>query len=114
MAELKSEITLDTKPKPVRSEDELGRKFDRCLADGLIKVGAGLGIGIIFSVVLFKRRSWPVFFGTGTGLGMSLSNCQHDLQGPYKSHCDKRKCPVTATPAAATTIGDGSTKPCCH
>jgi hypothetical protein len=63
-----------------------------------------LALGIVFSAVLFKRelielvrqwsnetfesstllgRPWPVFFGTGIGLGMGYSNCQNDLRSPY-------------------------------
>lgn len=49
-----SEQKEKTDKKPARSEDELGRKIDRCLADGLLKTGGGLGLGIIFSVLLFK------------------------------------------------------------
>ncbi|XP_053546273.1 MICOS complex subunit MIC10 isoform X1 [Bombina bombina] len=37
------------------SESELGRKWDRCLADSAVKFGAGLGLGIVFSVIFFKR-----------------------------------------------------------
>ena len=28
-------------------------------------------------------RPWPVFFGTGIGLGMAYSNCQNDFRSPY-------------------------------
>ncbi|VDD85077.1 unnamed protein product [Enterobius vermicularis] len=66
-----------------RSENELGEKFDRCLADTLIKVAGGAAIGIIASVALFKSRSFPIWFGSGIGLGMGWSNCRHDLQSPY-------------------------------
>jgi len=75
----------------VRSEDELGRKLERCAADSLLKVGGGLAIGIIGSVLLFKRRSWPIWLGTGIGLGMGCSNCQHDLREPYTLHGKKVK-----------------------
>ncbi|XP_012495405.1 PREDICTED: MICOS complex subunit MIC10-like [Propithecus coquereli] len=44
------------------SESELGRKWDRCLG---------------------MRRMWPLAFGSGMGLGMAYSNCQHDFQAPY-------------------------------
>lgn len=37
-----------------KSEEELGQKWDRCLQDSLIKVGSGVGLGIVFSVVLFR------------------------------------------------------------
>jgi hypothetical protein len=28
-------------------------------------------------------RPWPVFLGTGIGLGMGYSNCQNDFRSPY-------------------------------
>lgn len=43
-------------PKLSQSELELGQKWDRCLQDVLIKIGSGVGLGIVFSVVLFRSR----------------------------------------------------------
>lgn len=43
-------------PKLSQSELELGRKWDRCLQDLLIKFGSGVGLGIVFSVVLFRSK----------------------------------------------------------
>ena len=57
----------------VKSEDVLGQKWDRCLVDCGIKMGSGLAVGAILSLVLFKRRAWPLFFGTGSGFG------KHDI-----------------------------------
>ncbi|KAJ1064877.1 hypothetical protein K5549_005686 [Capra hircus] len=68
------------------SESELGRKWDRCLADAVVKIGTGFGLGLVFSLTLFKRRTWPLAFGSGMGFGMAYSNCQHDLQAPYLLH----------------------------
>jgi len=69
-----------------RSEDILGEKWDRCLTDSLIKTVTGVGLGIVFSVVFFKRRPWPVAFGAGTGFGMAYANCQHDFRGSHLFH----------------------------
>ncbi|KAM8830848.1 MICOS complex subunit MIC10 [Synchiropus picturatus] len=68
------------------SATELGKKWDRCLADSVVKIGTGLGIGIVFSVLFFKRRTWPITLGSGVGLGMAYANCQNDLRSHYVQH----------------------------
>jgi hypothetical protein len=53
---------MASKDKPVvveqhkltKSEEEFGQKVDRCLLDSVVKVGSGIGLGIVFSVVLFR------------------------------------------------------------
>ncbi|KAF7505340.1 Mitochondrial inner membrane organizing system component [Endocarpon pusillum] len=54
--------------KPV-SEALLNEKWDRAISSLLVRSGLGFGFGVIFSVLLFKRRAWPVVFGTGFGAG---------------------------------------------
>ena len=46
----------------------------------------GLTVGCVFSLLLFKRRMWPVTFGVGSGFGMGYSNCEHELNEPYMVH----------------------------
>jgi len=74
-----------------RSEDEIGRKWDRCLADTAVKMAGGLFLGGVMSVVLLKRRTWPVYFGLGSGFGMGYMNCEHELNEPYMIHISKLK-----------------------
>jgi len=69
-----------------RSEDVLGEKWDRCLADTTVKMLGGLTVGSVFSLLLFKRRMWPITFGLGSGFGMGYANCEHELNEPYMVH----------------------------
>jgi inner membrane organizing system protein 1 len=85
----------------VRSEDALGDKWDRCLADTSIKIASGLGLGIVFSVLFFKRRPWPVVFGVGVGLGKGYANCEHDFKNQQYFYGKIRK--VEQSKSAATT-----------
>ena len=32
---------------------------------------------------LFVGKTWPIFLGAGTGLGMGIANCQHEFKDPY-------------------------------
>jgi len=63
----------------VKSEDEYGRKWDRFGSNCVVKMGTGLVLGGIFSLVLFRRRIWPIYLGLGSGLGFAANDLQHDL-----------------------------------
>ncbi|GAA5822443.1 hypothetical protein JCM5353_000508 [Sporobolomyces roseus] len=63
-------------PQAIRSEDVLSAKTDLCLSNAIVKAGTGLAVGIVASVVLFKRRGWPVGFAFGWGLGQGYQDCQ--------------------------------------
>ncbi|RVD80673.1 uncharacterized protein DFL_008567 [Arthrobotrys flagrans] len=57
------------------SETLLNDKWDLCLSNAIIKSGLGLGFGIVFSVLLFKRRAFPAWIGLGFGAGRGYAEC---------------------------------------
>ncbi|KAG7101365.1 MICOS complex subunit mic10 like protein [Verticillium longisporum] len=65
--------------RPV-SEALLNEKWDRCLSNLLVKSSLGLGFGVVFSVLLFKRRAWPAFVGAGFGAGRAYEECNFNLR----------------------------------
>ncbi|KAI0123892.1 hypothetical protein BJ170DRAFT_640885 [Xylariales sp. AK1849] len=65
--------------RPV-SEALLNEKWDRCLSNMLIKSSLGLGFGVVFSVLLFKRRAWPAWVGVGFGAGRAYEECNWSLK----------------------------------
>ncbi|PSN66090.1 DUF543-domain-containing protein [Corynespora cassiicola Philippines] len=79
----------DETPKPTApvprasrpmSEALLNEKWDRCLSSMLIRSGLGLSFGIVFSVLLFKRRAWPATVGLGFGAGRAWEECDNSFK----------------------------------
>ncbi|KAI9742251.1 MAG: Mitochondrial inner membrane organizing system component [Claussenomyces sp. TS43310] len=71
--------------RPV-SEALLNEKWDRCLSSLLIRSSLGLSFGVVFSVLLFKRRAWPAILGTGFGAGRAYEECNSSfVQGARSS-----------------------------
>ncbi|XP_012235027.1 MICOS complex subunit Mic10 [Linepithema humile] len=66
------------------AEDEIGRKWDRCFTDAILKFGGGVILGGVFSLFFFKRRKWPIITGAGFGLGMAYSNCEEDINASIR------------------------------
>ncbi|EDN04758.1 DUF543 domain-containing protein [Histoplasma ohiense] len=64
--ETRSVVPRSTKPL---SEALLNDKWDRAISSMIIRSSLGLSFGVIFSVLLFKRRAWPAFVGLGFGAG---------------------------------------------
>ncbi|CBX96621.1 Mitochondrial inner membrane organizing system component [Plenodomus lingam] len=62
------------------SEALLNEKWDRCLSSMLIRSGLGVSFGIVFSVLLFKRRAWPAFVGLGFGAGRAWEECDNSFK----------------------------------
>merc|ERR1712172_344894 len=71
------------------SEGKLSAVWDSCIADAVVKTGTGAALGSLVSLVLFKRKLWPITFGLGTGFGIGCSNCQHMVQQPNMIHMSK-------------------------
>lgn len=57
-------------------------QWDHCLSTALIRSTLGAGFGVIFSVLLFKRRAWPVWTGLGFGAGRAWEECD-SVRSPY-------------------------------
>ncbi|XP_021921766.1 MICOS complex subunit Mic10-like [Zootermopsis nevadensis] len=74
----------------VFAEDELGRKWDRCLTDVVLKTGGGILIGAVVTTIFFKRRSWPIFLGAGFGIGKAYRNCELDLNSTLSDSTSKQ------------------------
>ncbi|KZP17377.1 DUF543-domain-containing protein [Athelia psychrophila] len=67
-----------TKPA-ASSENIVSQKYDRCLADLLVKAGVGFSVGVVASVILFRRRAWPIGLSTGFGLGAAYADCDRSF-----------------------------------
>lgn len=60
---------LAARPQRPVSEALLNDKWDHALSSLLVRSSIGLSFGIVFSVLLFKRRAWPAWTGLGFGAG---------------------------------------------
>ncbi|KII91635.1 hypothetical protein PLICRDRAFT_38444 [Plicaturopsis crispa FD-325 SS-3] len=65
--------------KPTSSENIVAQKYDRCLADLLVKSGVGFSVGVVASVILFRRRAWPIALSTGFGAGAAYADCDRSF-----------------------------------
>ncbi|CAE6473972.1 unnamed protein product [Rhizoctonia solani] len=59
---------MSSAPSKNSSEDIIGQKYDRCVADLIVK-----------SVLLFRRRGWPVALSTGFGAGAAYADCDRSF-----------------------------------
>lgn len=63
-----------------RSEELHTLAFDRFISNAIIKTGYGLGIGLLFSVTLLRRKAFPLYLGAGTGFGFAFSDYNKQLK----------------------------------
>ncbi|PWY77507.1 hypothetical protein BO70DRAFT_294416 [Aspergillus heteromorphus CBS 117.55] len=68
MADSNESQPVPRSTKPV-SEALLNEKWDRAISSLIIRSSLGLSFGVVFSVLLFKRRAWPAWVGLGFGAG---------------------------------------------
>ncbi|KIN03708.1 hypothetical protein OIDMADRAFT_17988 [Oidiodendron maius Zn] len=64
-----------SRPNKPLSEALLNEKWDHCLSSLLIRSSIGVGFGVVFSVLVFKRRAWPAWVGLGFGAGRAYEEC---------------------------------------
>lgn len=76
----------ETKVSPP-SQHLLNDKWDVVLSNTLVKTGLGFGVGVLTSVLLFKRRAFPVWLGVGFGLGRGYAEGDAIFRSPvnYRS-----------------------------
>ncbi|KAG1859297.1 hypothetical protein DFJ58DRAFT_722140 [Suillus subalutaceus] len=65
--------------KASSSENIVSQKYDRCMADFLVKAGVGFSVGVVASVILFRRRTWPIALSTGFGMGAAYADCDRSF-----------------------------------
>ncbi|KIS68114.1 uncharacterized protein UMAG_10488 [Mycosarcoma maydis] len=68
-----------TSSTKVSSEDIISQKTDLCISNAVVKTGIGFSAGVVLSVLLFRRRAFPVWLGTGFGLGSAYTDCERSL-----------------------------------
>ena len=49
----------------------LAQKWDKTLESFIVKSGMGLGIGLAASLLLFRRRAWPIAGSLGFAWGIA-------------------------------------------
>ncbi|CAH1759947.1 20085_t:CDS:10 [Entrophospora sp. SA101] len=67
---------VESKQGKIPSENTLDEKWDHCLSNLLVKTGIGLGVGIVASALIFRKKSWPITLSTGFGAGVAYAECQ--------------------------------------
>ncbi|EJU01362.1 DUF543-domain-containing protein [Dacryopinax primogenitus] len=84
---------------PVSSDSIVAKKYDRCLADLLVKSGIGFSVGVVISVLLFRRRAWPISLTTGIGAGIAYADCDRSFNPARVS--GTRILPASAVPKSS-------------
>lgn len=74
----------------------------------IIKSSLGLSFGVVFSVLLFKRRAWPAWVGLGFGAGRAWEEADgmfipafHDVKSPKSCFEEIQSLPAASAAAFA-------------
>lgn len=81
MSQVKTAESVASHETP--SQSLLNDKWDIVLSNALIKTGLGFGGGVLASILLFRRRSFPVWVGVGFGLGRGYSEGDAIFRSSY-------------------------------
>ncbi|KAK4635277.1 MICOS complex subunit mic10 [Fulvia fulva] len=73
-------VPTPNRPGRPMSEALLNEKWDHCLSTLLVRSTLGASLGVIFSVLVFKRRAWPVWAGLGFGAGRAWEECDSSFK----------------------------------
>lgn len=68
-----SAIAVESPKTTQPSSTIIDSAWDTALSNAIVKTGLGFGAGVVASVLLFKRRAFPVWLGIGFGLGRSYA-----------------------------------------
>jgi inner membrane organizing system protein 1 len=79
MSEVKAATTTTT---TTPSQSILNNRWDVVLSNTIVKTGLGFGAGVLASVILFKRRAFPVWLGVGFGLGRGYAEGDSIFRSP--------------------------------
>lgn len=72
-------LSMSSDKPHLASEDVLNKKMDLCLSNTIVKTGIGFSAGVVLSVLFLRRRAWPVWLGTGFGLGAGYTDCERSF-----------------------------------
>ncbi|KAI2808508.1 hypothetical protein RDWZM_005778 [Blomia tropicalis] len=75
----------------VKSENSCCQKYDKFVANAITSTGVGLGVGTVLSLIIFKRRMFPIHYGIGIGLGYALKDLELDLNRANAPKCPHKK-----------------------
>jgi hypothetical protein len=51
---------MDSLKSTLKSEERLAQTYDRCLSNTLLNTSKALLVGIAFSAIAFRRKTWPI------------------------------------------------------